>query len=804
MLISWNWMTDFVDLEGIDPEAAAARLTLAGLEVAGITRLCPPELTKVVSARITGLVPHPEADKLSICTVDNGREELQIVCGARNMKAGDTVALAPVGTRLPNGMSIKKARIRGQVSTGMLCSAAELGLEEESAGIMILPSDLPLGEPVIELLQLQDTILEFEITPNRGDCLSVIGVARELAAIYQRPLRLPEVQLETGERAVGELADITIEDPDLCPRYVGRVVEDIVLGESPLWLKTRLRAAGVRAISNVVDITNYVMLETGQPLHAFDLDLLAGHRIVVRRAGKDTVFTTLDGIERKIEAETLLICDGREPVAIAGIMGGLNSEINDKTRNVLIESAFFAPASIRRSSQRLNLSTEASYRFERGVDPQATGRAAARAAELLADLAAGKVAAGELDVCPDPAIRKRAPISFRPAQACRLLGIELEMAAIRDIFNRLAITIAGEDAIGWQVVPPAWRFDLEREVDLIEEVARLYGYDRIPVTELKISAAAVLDEPKTVNLRRLRDILVSYGYFEAVNYSFIDPEAVRRLKFPPASRYFDFVQLKNPISSEMAVMRTTLLPGLLANLGDNLRVNVKDVRLFEVGRGFFQVAGRKQPREELLLAGVACGRRYREHFSGPGEKLDFFDLKGLLEELGEALRLEFEFDPSGGYDCLVPGQAAAVKFNGRVVGSVGRLHHQVAEALDFEQEVLVFEIVLEPLLAAAAQQTVSYRGLARYPAIYRDLAFLVEKTVPAGEMLDFLRNQHKLIAKVEVFDVFQGESLPDGKKSLAFRLTFQDRNKTLTDKKVNAIITKLIKGIEDRFGGEVR
>ncbi len=804
MLISWNWMTDFVDLAGIDPEKAAARLTLAGLEVAGMTRLCPPGLEKVISARITGLVPHPEADKLSLCTVSDGENELQIVCGASNMKAGDTVALAPVGTRLPNGMTIKKARIRGVASTGMLCSAAELGLEEESAGIMILPDSLPLGEPVIELLKLQDTILEFEITPNRGDCLSVIGVARELAAIYQRPLRLPEARPGSGEKPVADLAAIEIADPDLCPRYVGRVVEEIVLGESPLWLKTRLRAAGVRAISNVVDITNYVMLETGQPLHAFDLDLLAERRIVVRRAGKDTLFTTLDGVERKIDPETLMICDGREPVAIAGIMGGLNSEINDKTRNVLIESAFFTPASIRRSSQLLNLSTEASYRFERGVDPQATARAAARAAELLETLAAGRVAAGVLDICPDPAVCERSPIAFRPVQANRLLGLELDEAAIRDIFTRLQIALVEDEPGAWQVLPPPWRFDLEREVDLVEEVARLYGYDRVPVTELKISAAAVLDEPETVNLRRLRQVLINYGYFEAVNYSFIDPAAVRLLGFPPASRYFDFVQLKNPISSEMAVMRTTLLPGLLGNLENNLRVNVKDVRLFEIGRGFFRAADRKQPYEELFLAGVACGKRAREHFSGADEKLDFFDLKGLLEELADSLRLEFKYDPEGYYGCLTPGQAAAVVFKDEVVGSVGRLHHQVAENLDLDQEVLVFEIALEPLLSAAKAQTVSYQGLARYPAIYRDLAFLVGTEVAAGAMLDFIRRQHKLIVNVEVFDVFQGESLPAGKKSLAFRLTFQDRNKTLTDKKVNAIIAKLIKGIEAQFGGEVR
>ncbi|NPA24432.1 MAG: phenylalanine--tRNA ligase subunit beta [Deltaproteobacteria bacterium] len=805
MLISWNWMSDFVDLDGIDPQEAAARLTLAGLEVAGIKQLCPPELKRVVSARITELRPHPEADKLSLCTVSDGSDELQIVCGARNMKAGDLVALAPVGTRLPNGMAIKKAKIRGIASTGMLCSAAELGLEEESAGIMILPPDLPLGEPVIDLLGIQDTILEFEITPNRGDCLSVIGVARELAAIYKRPFHLPEVKPEAAGKPVTELARIEIEDADLCPRYVGRVVENIVLGESPLWLKTRLQAAGVRAISNVVDVTNYVMLETGQPLHAFDLDLLRQRRIIVRRAGKDGKFTTLDGIERKIDPETLMICDGEGPVAIAGIMGGLNSEINDKTRNVLIESAFFVPASIRRSSRLLNLSTEASYRFERGVDPQATGRAAARAAELLQQLAQGRVADGELDICPDPTVQERAAIVFRPAQANRLLGLELGEGEVRDIFSRLRIGVAAAEDGKLTVVPPAWRFDLEREVDLIEEVARIYGYDRVPVSTPRIAVTEVLDDPETINLGCIRQLLARYGCCEAVNYSFIDEAAVAALGFPAGSRFHDFVRLQNPISTEMAVMRTTLLPGLLANLKNNLRVNVKDVRLFEIGRNFYRLEGEKQPSEELFLAGVFCGRRWCEHFSLADDKVDFFDLKGLLEELAETLRLKLTFTPGDFYACLTPGQAASLVHEDRVVGSIGRLHHRVAsEVYDFEPEVFLFEIALEPLLQAAATTPVTYRGLPRYPAVYRDLAFLFDQNLPAAEVLDFIRGQHKLITEVEIFDVFQSESLPAGKKSLAFRLTFQDTNKTLTDKKVNAIIAKLIKGIEDRFQGEVR
>ncbi len=802
MLISWNWISDFVDLSGIDPEATAARLTMAGLEVAGVDKLCPDSLSRVVSAQITELTPHPEADKLSLCKVTDGKEEFSIVCGAHNMKSGDFVALAPLKTRLPNGMTIKKAKIRGIVSIGMLCSAAEMGFDDESSGIMILPANSPLGEPVIDLLGLQDTILEFEITPNRGDCLSVIGVAREIAAIYKRSFTLPEIKLDEGSQKSSELAAINIADSDLCPRYVGRVVNNVVLGQSPLWLKARLKAAGVRPISNVVDVTNYVMLETGQPLHAFDLDLLAGAQINVRRAGSDNKFTTLDEEERQIDPETLMICDGKEPVAIAGIMGGLNSEINPETRNVLIESAFFLPASIRRSARILNLGTEASYRFERGVDSQATARAAARAAELLQELAQGKVALGAIDVCPQP--RQMPEITFRPTKANSLLGLKLDIDAIKDILHRLDIEIVKESEASLIVVPPAWRFDLEREVDLIEEVARLFGYDQVPVTAATLSDPEVIDVPEVAALARVRETVLAFGYSEAVNYSFIDPRAVAKLDFDSESRFFDFVRLKNPISSEMAVMRTSLLPGLLTNLNDNLRVNVKNVRLFEVGRTFYALTDQKQPSEELFISGVACGRRYHEHFSASDEVVDFFDLKGLLEEIARALHLELNYVGENYFPCLTPGQAATIKLGPLEVGCVGQLHHKAAQAYGLDQDVFVFELFLPPLFEMSAKVAVTYQGLARFPAVFRDLAFLVNNSIDAGALLEYMRAQHKLLAAVEVFDLFQGDSLPEGKKSLAFRLTFQDMNKTLTDKKVNAIIAKLIQGIESTFQGEVR
>ncbi|MCK5916710.1 MAG: phenylalanine--tRNA ligase subunit beta, partial [Deltaproteobacteria bacterium] len=466
-------------------------------------------------------------------------------------------------------------------------------------------------------------------------------------------------------------------------------------------------------ISNVVDVSNYVMLETGQPLHAFDLDLLKGSLIDVRRAAGDNKFVTLDEEERKIDPQTLMICDGQGPVAIAGIMGGLNSEINSTTKNVLLESAFFQPASIRRSARILNLGTEASYRFERGVDSQATARAANRAAELLQELAQGKVAVGVIDISPAP--RTMPEISFRPQKANALLGLDLDLEVIKDILARLEIKIIKDAGETLTVVPPAWRFDIEREVDLIEEVARLYGYDQVPVTAPSLAAPEVMDAPEVAALVRVRETALASGYSEAVNYSFIDPQALTRLGFAPESRFFDFVRLKNPISSEMAVMRTSLLPGLLANLNDNLRVNVKDVRLFEVGRAFYAVDGEKQPSEELFISGVACGRRYSDHFSAPAAAVDFFDLKGLLEEIAGVLNLELGFVAENYFPCLTPGRAATIKIGDLEVGSVGQLRQQVAETFGIDQELFVFELFLTPLLKIAAQASITYQGLARFP-----------------------------------------------------------------------------------------
>ncbi len=801
MNVSWKWIGDFVELNGIDSVEAAERLTMSGLEVAGIKPLCDPALDRIVTAQITALEKHPQADKLSLCTVFDGHDTFSIICGAANMKAGDKVAMAPVGTRFPSGLTIKKAKIRGISSSGMLCSAAEMGLEEESAGIMILPESSPLGIPVMKYLELDDQILEVEITPNRGDCLSVIGVAREIAALYQRPFKNPAPLFPESDKKTADLISIQIRNPDLCPRYVARIAEQIVLADSPLWMKQRLQAAGVRSINNVVDITNYVMLETGQPLHAFDLEMVAGKQIIVRTAGDDKTFITLDEIERNLDADTLMICDGSGPVAVAGIMGGLNSEITTTTKNVLIESAFFQPASIRRSARLLGLSTESSYRFERGVDPCGTEFAADRAMELLNQLAQGKVSDGRLDVNPQP--HQSGKVTIHTDYTNRLLGIDLDAADIKNILKRLQFDLVESDENSFTVRAPSYRFDIEREADLIEEVARIYGYNNIPTTlpVIREQGGSGFDDDRLPRL--LKSMAVAYGYSEAINYSFMDPAALDQLHIPDSDRRKKFVKLINPLTEELSVMRTSLLPALLTNLADNYRVFQRDIMLFEYGKIFYVRDNEQQPDENFYLAGIASGQRYPLHFENPGKTIDFYDIKGLLENIASACKLVFSFSADNPESYLHPGRAATILLNDETIGCLGQLHPDIAEQMDVAQDIFIFELQVQPLLSAAGFHP-SFQSIPRYPANYRDLAVVIDEDIAAEKLIEAIRQSSKLVAAVDIFDIYKGSQIPADKKSIALKITFQDMNKTLTDKKVNAIIEKIGKRLKHDFNGLIR
>ncbi|MCK5554618.1 MAG: phenylalanine--tRNA ligase subunit beta, partial [Alphaproteobacteria bacterium] len=802
-----------------DPEDAAARLTMAGLEVAAINQLCPAALDRVISAQITAMQPHPEADKLSLCTVSDGKEELAIVCGASNMHSGDFVALAPVGTRLPNGLAIKKSKIRGIVSYGMLCSTSELGLEEDSAGIMILPAGTPLGESVVKLLKLQDTVLELEITPNRGDCLSVIGVAREMAAIYKRSFEMPTIKLVPRTKAAADLASIEIRDPELCPRYVGRVVEDIVLDESPLWLKTRLRAAGVRSISNVVDVTNYVMLETGQPLHAFDLDLLGERRIEVRRAGPQKDFVTLDAIERQLDSETLMICDGKGTVAVAGIMGGLNSEINPQTKNVLIESAFFQPASIRRSARILKIDSDARYRFERGVDSSFTQDGAEIATQMILDFCGGE--ASEFFVAGEPPEISRT-ISYSPKRLRLLGGSDLPAARQKKILSALGFTVEPSGKAfaiplldvtvslpwkPWLVKTPGWRHDVEGAADLIEEILRIDGYDNIP-------AVPVIREPnkKRTELNPLqkrvvaaRHILAGRGLHETVTWSFMDDEKSDMFG-AQLHQNKKALTLVNPISADISVMRPSILPNLIEAAGRNADRGIPDAALFEIGGVY------KSPEYEgqlTVAAGVRSGNAEPRHWSCPVSRVaDAMDAKAdalaALKACGVNIgSLQISTDTPKWYH---PGRSGVLRLGPTVLAYFGEIHPAVLMALKRDEVSAGFEVFLQNI--PLPKKKGSRRKLLKpspFQPVLRDFAFIVDQEIEAGNLVRIISDTDKsLISGVKIFDVYTGKGVDAGKKSVALAVTLQPVKKTLTDEEISALSAKIIETVQKQTGGILR
>lgn len=805
MRISLNWLKAYVDV-ALSPEELARRLTLAGLEVSGVERL-GEGIGDVVVAQILEKGPHPNADRLSLCRVTDGAAVHDIVCGATNMGAGDKVALARVGVKLPGGMEIRKAKIRGQASAGMLCSERELGLGEDHAGILILPPEIPVGQPVVEALGLPDAVLEVELTPNRGDCLSVVGVAREVAALTGATLRVPEPRFAESGPPVEEQTSVEIRDPDLCHRYAARVVRGVRLAPSPGWLRQRLRSGGVRAINNVVDVTNYVLLELGHPLHAFDLRRLAGERIVVQRARPGERFTTLDGQERVLDGESLVICDAERPVALAGIMGGLNSEVQDDTVDLLLESAYFLPTNIRATSKKLGLRTEASYRFERGTDVEGLRRALDRAAELIVELAGGAVARGVWDAYPTRHERRRVGLRFSKVDA--VLGVAVPPDEVAGRLESLGLTVVRRDEAGLEAQVPPHRVDLEREIDLIEEVARLRGYDTIPATLPTVPMTCEPTPPRVSLADRSRDALASLGLREAITLSFVDPEEDARLGLPEDSALGRKVALANPLSRETAVLRTSLLPGLLRAAGLNARRQNRDVRLFEVGRTYHPHAGEREPlpREILRAGGVLTGRRWPLAWWAGAEAVDFFDVKGVVEELLRRLGVAApRYEPAQDFPWLHPGRGARVLAGkgGEELGWVGEIHPDRRQAYELPAPTLAFEVDLEAA-ARGSGQPGHFPGLARFPAVERDMALVMDRDIPAQAVLDAVAAvESPLVRSARLFDAFEGGRLPPGKMSLAVRLVYRSDERTLTEEEVAAVEGVILRRLEEGVGARLR
>lgn len=802
MNVTYSWLKELVDFDAT-PDELAELLTMLGLEVESMEKR-GEGLDDVVVALVEEKRQHPNADKLSLCRVNNGKEVLDIVCGAQNFKQGDTVALAQIGAVLPGDFKIKRSKIRGEESCGMLCSEKELGLAEESAGIIVLPPAVaPLGTPVFSALGLKDTLFEIGLTPNRSDCLSAIGIARDIAAKLDLELRHPHITLIEGPEAVESVIGVSVENTDLCPRYAARYVSGCTISPSPVWLVKRLNAIGVRSINNVVDVTNLIMMESGQPLHAFDCDRLAGKRIVVRTATEGEQFTTLDNQPRTLTTADLVICDAERPVALAGIMGGLNSEIVNSTTSILLESAFFKPAAIRKTAKRLGLHTESSHRFERGIDIDNVSRALDRAASLIVELAGGVLAQGCLDLYPGKS--ERAAIMFRPEKANELIGIDLERDVIIDILTRLECRVSHCADGSVAVIPPHYRIDIEREIDLIEEIARLNGYDKIPAT---MPIARVVSDRPTRHQeieKRVRDLLVNNGMSEVINFSFTAPDAAGKLLLNDDDPRRLAIRLANPLVDEQSVMRTTLLPGLLDTIARNMNFRSLDLKLFEMRRVYLPGDGEDMPREPLCIVGAITGTRDGDGWSRPNEMVDFYDAKGIVETV-------LDFLDIGGVSWATekpesyyhPGKSSRI-FAGRdCIGSVGELHPIVQKNFEIEKPVFCFELDFEKLVKLSrTKKTIT--APSRFPDSTRDIALLIPEELAAVKIIDCIRTEKsKEIEHVQIFDVYRGKGVPEGYKSIAVRIRYRSFERTLAEEEISALHAKIIANLIDTLPVTVR
>lgn len=802
MKITLNWLRELVDVV-LAPDELADTLVMAGLEVESVEER-RPSWTGVEIAAIEHVAPHPNADRLRLCQVRRGSDTVAVVCGASNMKVGDRVALAVPGTVMPDGKRIEHATIRGERSHGMLCSVRELGLaDDDSGGIMILPPDAPIGTSLVAHLGAEDTIIELSVTPNRGDCLSVLGVAREVAALTGASLHVRNASLAETVTAASRFARVEVQASDLCPHYAGRVVRAVRVAPSPLWMQARLAMVGLRPISNVVDATNYVMIERGQPLHAFDLHRLRGASIIVRRAGSRQRYETLDGQSRELVADDLVIADAEGPVAIAGVMGGADSEIKPDTVDILLESAFFVPETVRRTARRLGLTTESSYRFERGVDPGGTRHALDRVAELIVGHAGGVVAKGVLEARA-PGRRARAAIRLRPTRVNALLGTTLKVSEMERPLRALGASVSGRGPQVRRVVPPTHRFDLQTEVDLVEEIARLVGYDAVPASAPAIRASGAGLGPIHDVEQRLRGRLAGAGFDETITIAMVSADENR--DFPGLPEVMGgAVVLANPLSLETAELRRSLLPGLVRAYVENRRQGAPHVAGYALGRVFSREADRYHEVQTLAL--LLAGAWAPPWLGGEARPCDFFDLKGALEAVFTELHIDdVRWTPLGpgeaGY--LHPGKGARIEVGGVVCGYAGALHPNLVAVRGIDGEPWVAELDLMRVVQYSPGRVI-FRPLPRFPAVSRDIAVLVDEQFPAQRVLDAVREATEpLVEEVRVFDHYTGSPIPKGKKSLAYSIAYRASNRTLTDDEVNATHDRLVARLVTQLPLEVR
>ncbi|MET3455744.1 phenylalanine--tRNA ligase subunit beta [Pseudomonas kilonensis] len=791
MKFSEQWLRGWVSPQ-VSRDELIARLSMAGLEVDSVTPAAG-DFSGVVVGEVLGTEQHPDADKLRVCQVSNGAETFQVVCGAPNVRPGLKIPFAMIGAELPGDFKIKKAKLRGVESNGMLCSQAELQVGEGNDGLMELPADAPVGQDIREYLGLDDASIEVDLTPNRGDCLSLAGLAREVGALYAAPVTRPVVA--TVPAVHDEVRSIEVLAPAACPRYLGRVIRNVDLSKpTPLWMVERLRRADVRSIDAAVDITNYVMLELGQPLHAFDLAEINGG-IRVRMAEEGEKLVLLDGQEVTLRSDTLVIADHARALAIAGVMGGEHSGVSATTRDVFLESAFFDQIAVAGKARSYGLHTDASHRYERGVDWQLAREAMERATGLLLEITGGE-AGPIIETVSEQHLPKIAPVTLRAQRITQMLGMEMAPAEVERLLSALGLNINADGAGQWRVEVPSHRFDISLEVDLIEELARLYGYNRLPVRYPQARLAPQAKAEARSDLPELRRLLVARGYQEAITYSFIDPR-----QFELFNPGVEPLLLANPISNDMAAMRSSLWPGLVKSLQHNLNRQQDRVRLFESGLRFVgQLEGLKQ---EPMLAGVVCGSRLPEGWAQGRDVVDFFDVKADVEAvLGFAGALDaFTFVP-GKHPALHPGQTARIERDGREVGYVGAIHPELAKTLGLDRPVFVFELVLAEV---AQGKMPKFQELSRFPEVRRDLALLADRDVASSAVLDVIReNAGEWLTDLRLFDVYQGKGIDPHRKSLAVGLTWQHPSRTLNDDEVNTATQNILTSLENRLNATLR
>jgi phenylalanyl-tRNA synthetase beta chain len=802
MRVSLNWLEEFVPIDR-SPQDLADLLTMAGLEVEAMEPI-GHSLQDVVAAKILSVKRHPEADRLFVCRMNAGKEEVPVVCGAQNLEAGAMVPMALPGTKLPGGLMIEESIIRGVHSVGMLLAEDEMGLTDDHSGIMLLPPDLEPGTSVAPALALEDWALEIALTPNRADCASVIGIAREIAALTGQKLKKPEIKLQESGPPIEELARITVEDPIGCPRYGAGMIRNIEIKPSPFRIRYRLYVAGIRSISNIVDVTNYVLLEMGQPLHAFDYDRLKENRIVVRRAQEGETFTTLDGTTHTLSDEVLMICDGQRSVAVAGIMGGLNSEIFAGSRNVLIESAFFDPITIRRGAKRLGLSTEASYRFERGIDIEGVIRALQRSLMLMADLAGGEVTRGVLDVYSKPYQPRL--IDLRVDKTNRFLGTSLSQEAMAGYLRALELGVEKVQKNVLRVKPPAFRVDLTRDVDLMEEVARLEGFDNVPVTYPPIKPSDGGDLSEISKREKIVEIMVGLGLTEIISYSFISPESVAFLGAEEGSPLRSFVTLLNPLTVDQSVMRTSLVPGLLTAAKTNFAQGEKDLKLFELGRIFLRREKKELPEEKPFLAAMMTGLYNPKEWFREERPVDFFDMKGALEALLKALGLKaFSFVRLSVPPWYNKDVAVAVFLGQILLGYIGEVSLEVLRHFGLETDNLfLFELDVA-VLAEKSREVRHFEPLTKFPAVYRDLSLVLARGTESAQIQDIIKREGgELVESATLFDHYEGGKIDPSEKAVAFRICYRSKEGTLDGRDVNKLHEAIIKQIAKETRARLR